>query len=96
MDLQVLNPVANVKRAKVELASRLQGLSGKTIGLYWNGKPGGKILLEYTAELLKQRYSGITFRDYVGAGGAAMRQTTREQADAIANECDALIGATAD
>lgn len=95
-NLEVLNPVADAKPEKVELAPRLTDLTGKTIGLYWNGKSGGDILLEQNAELLKQRYSGVKFRNYMGAVGSIMRHATAEQADAIARECDAVFGSTAD
>jgi len=37
-ELVVLNPVADTKTEKFELASRLTDLSGKTIGLFWNAK----------------------------------------------------------
>jgi hypothetical protein len=97
MELQVLNPVANiVKGEKTAIAPRLVSLTNKTIGLYWNGKPGGTSLLEHTTALLKQRYANIEFRNYVGMVGAAMRQMTSEQADTISKECDAVISATAD
>lgn len=95
-NLEVLNPVADAKPEKVELAPRLTDLTGKTIGLYWNGKSGGDILLEQNAELLKQRYSGVKFRNYMGAVGSIMRHATAEQADAIARECDVVFGSTAD
>ena len=97
MELHVLNPVADIETGKkTSAAPRLVSLTGKTIGLYWNGKPGGTSLLEHTTDLLKQRYANIEFRNYVGMVGAAMRQMTSEQADTIAKECDAIIGATAD
>ena len=96
IELSVLNPVAEAKREKVELAPRLTDLSGKTIGLLWNAKSGGDVLLEQNAELLKQRYSGIKFKNYLGAVGHIMRHATAEQADTISKECDAVIGSTAD
>jgi hypothetical protein len=96
MDLRVLNPVATVKRNKFNLAPRLRDLSGKTVGLYWNGKPGGDMLLKHTSDLLTPRYPGITFKDYVGAGGAAMRQSTPQQIDDITKECAAVIASTSD
>ena len=95
-ELMVLNPVAEVKRESVELAPRLNDINGKTIALYWNGKAGGDILLEHSAQLLKQRYSGVKFKNYLGVVGQVMRHATAEQAEAIAKECDALIATTAD
>ena len=96
IELSVLNPVAEAKTEKVELAPRLTDLSGKTIGLLWNAKSGGDVLLEQNAELLKQRYSGMKFKNYLGVVGQIMRSITAEQADTISKECDAVIGATAD
>ncbi|GAG61421.1 unnamed protein product, partial [marine sediment metagenome] len=49
VEMGVLNPVADTKTEKFELASRLTDLSGKTIGLFWNAKSGGDILLEQNA-----------------------------------------------
>jgi len=95
-ELRVLNPVADAKPIKVELAPRLTDLNDKTIGLYWNAKSGGDILLEQNAELLKKRYSGIKFKNYLGAVGFVVRHMPAEQADVIARECDAVIGTTSD
>lgn len=44
-----------------ELSPRVADLNGKTIGLYWNGKPNGDELLERTAELLAQKYPQAKF-----------------------------------
>ena len=96
VELRVLNPVAEAKPEKVELAPRLTDLKGKTIGLYWNAKSGGDILLEQNAELLRQRYSGIKFKNYLGAVGFVVRHATAEQADTMTRECDAVIGTSSD
>ena len=96
IELTILNPVANTKTQKADLTPRLSDLNGKTIGLFWNAKAGGDILLKESAELLEQRYSGIKFKNYLGAVGSLVRYATEEQAEAIAKECDAVIGATAD
>jgi len=98
VEIKVLNPVAGTKAESgdVELASRLAELKGKNIGLFFNQKAGGDVLLEQTARLLQQRYDGITVKNYLGAVGHIMRHATPEQADEITKECDAVIGATAD
>ncbi len=95
-ELSVLNPVADTKTEKIDLAPRLSDLSGKTIGLYWNGKSGGDVLLEQNMQLLKQRFSGLEIRNYMGAVGTGMRHATAEQVEAMVKECDAVVGATAD
>lgn len=42
--------------ASIDTAPRLNSLEGKTIGLYWNGKPGGDYFFNRLAELLQQRF----------------------------------------
>ena len=98
VEIDVLNPVAVTKAESddVELAPRLVELKGKTIGLFFNQKAGGDVLLEETGHLLQQRYDDITINNYLGAVGHIMRHATPEQADEIAGECDAVIAATAD
>ena len=55
--LEVLNPAGEVEAvAKKALAPRPGTLDGKRLGLIFNQKPGGAVLLERTAELLKERY----------------------------------------
>jgi len=61
VNLEVLNPVAEKPERKFELAPRPSNLSGKTIGLYWNAKPGGNIIRERTAQLLSQKVRGDSF-----------------------------------
>ncbi len=92
-DLSVLSPLADVKREKFELAPRLDGFNGKTIGLWANGKAGADIVLRENAELLKQRYSGIKFKYFLEP---RPRESTKEMAKKIAGECDAVIASTSD
>jgi hypothetical protein len=98
VEMHVLNPVAVTKTESgdVELAPRLTQFKGMTIGLFFNQKAGGDVLLEETAHLLQQRYDGVAFKNYLGAVGHIMRHATPEQADEITRECDAVIAATAD
>jgi len=97
VNLEVLNPVAEIsKPADVSLASRLSDLSGKTIGLFWNTKPSGDILNQYTAQLLSSRYDGITFKVYYGSEGSTYRLASASDLDTMAQECDAVIGSLAD
>ena len=100
VELTVFNPVSQeAEKTKIELSPRLSDLRGKTIGLFWNGKSGGDIMLGQIKELLNQRYGEINFKNYIGSGitgWAGGRGLTTEQADAIVKECDALIESTAD
>jgi len=98
VNLEVLNPVADKPKRKFDLAPRLSSLSGKTIGLYWNGKPGGNVIRERTAQLLSQESEGIRLKEY---RPAALSMTgdvgiSTEVLEAIVKECDAIVGTTAD
>jgi hypothetical protein len=94
-ELSIFNPVAEVRTAeKFTSATKLRDLNGKRVGLFWNGKAGGDMVLSRTAELLKQRYDGLIFKDYTGAENA--RKISPEQANTIASENDALIASTSD
>ena len=55
--LEILNPAGEAEAvAKKALALRPSTLDGKRLGLIFNQKPGGEVLLARTAELLKERY----------------------------------------
>jgi len=94
--MEVLNPVAAKPKKRHNLAPRLGDLRGKTIGLYWNAKPGGDTILERTAQLLKQKIEGIHFKEYTPVGSSATAMATTKDLDTMAKECDAVIGTTAD
>jgi hypothetical protein len=101
VSLEIVNPIARASResAKVEAfapAPRLDRLDGKTIGLFWNGKAHGGVALERIKHNLARRYGDVKFRDYYGAFGSQLRHASAEQIEAMARECDAVIGTTAD
>lgn len=94
--LELLNPVAEAVRQVIPPAPRLGDLRGKRIGLYWNIKAGGDVALARVGERLKSQYDGLTTQDYIGSVGFIMRHMTAEDADRVAQECDAVIGTTSD
>jgi hypothetical protein len=99
--LTIVNPIAipktETQRAeRYPVPPRLDTLSGKTIGLFWNGKNGGQYALERTKENLSRAFAGVKFIDYLGTMGGVMRRASEEQLDKMARECDAVIGTTAD
>ncbi len=89
--LTVLNPVARTDRPKVPSAPRPGDLNGKTVGLFWNGKSGGDLLLAHSAELVKQRFGAVKFKNY-----NPQDLKSPAQFDALAKECDAVVQATGD
>jgi hypothetical protein len=54
-DWELLVPEGTAIKEPLKLASRITTLDGKTIGLRWNGKPNGEILLDKVAQLLKEK-----------------------------------------
>ena len=99
--LTIINPVA-VQEAETAAAKsfpaapRLESFAGKVVGLFWNGKQQGQVTLENTRMLLKRRYPDVEFRDYLGTMGGVLRRASEPQLDAMARECDVVIGTSAD
>ncbi len=99
--LTIVNPVAEARRqdpatALFDPAERLETLSGKTIGLYWNGKNNGQYALAETRSRIEERFPDTKFLEYTGAEGGVLRRASDTQLDAMAAECDAVVGTTAD
>jgi len=96
--LEVLNPVADKPKRKFDLAPRLDDFSGKTIALYWNGKPCGNMIRERTAQLLSQKFKGIHLKEFAPAGVSMTGDVgiNNEVLETIAKEYNAVIGTTAD
>ena len=60
--LEVLNPAGEAEKVdKKTLAPRPASLDGKRVGLVYNQKTGGDVLLTRTAELLKERFRDVEF-----------------------------------
>ncbi len=100
-DLEVLNPVANRTKEDKKLAPRLSDLSGKTIGLCWNGKPTGDVVNQLMAKLFTSKFENIHFKEYTGSVGVRARPSyiwrlSNETIDTIVKECDAAIVSLAD
>jgi hypothetical protein len=60
----LVNPEGAVRTTALSPARRSADLRGKTIGLAWNGKPGGEEALEEIARLLREQVSGLRFIKY--------------------------------
>lgn len=91
IEWEVLNPVADYEMIKYNFASRLPDLNGKTIGLFWNGKPGGDTLLDIIRESLKKQYQNanfIPFHLHISVGADNIRK--------MAEQCNAVIAGTGD
>jgi hypothetical protein len=56
----LLNPVADAEVEQFNPAHRVPDLNGKTIGLFWNGKPNGDVFLNRLAERLTAGFDALT------------------------------------
>ena len=101
MKLQIMSPAAVRVDYETPPAPRLNNLEGKTIGLYHNMTGGADVAVERAAERLGQRYPSLKFERYGGdlrSGRPALSRANHidaEEAARIAQEVDAVIGATA-
>lgn len=95
---EVMSPSPKrMEGGKVPPAPRLDKLEGKTIGLFWNSKPGGDMALEHIGARLAERYPKATFKKYVGAVGTGARTSASDQdIEKMVSECVAVIASTAD
>jgi hypothetical protein len=95
-ELEVLNPVASIARNDTSAAARPGSLEGKTLGLFWNCKPGGNRALRTAADRLVTRHPTLQVREYIGSVGSTSRYATPADIKMIAEECDVVIGSTGD
>lgn len=55
----LMSPVADSWVEEFEAAARIPDLKGKTVGLFWNGKPNGDVFLNEVATHLRARFDGL-------------------------------------
>lgn len=85
--LEVLNPRGDIARpAYLAPNPRVMDLSGKKIGLYWNGKSGGNNLLDVLEGMLKEKYPTATIIQFRGT-----HQISDDMAADLAKEVDTFI-----
>lgn len=56
---KLVSPEASIPAASAVVNAHLEDLTGKTVVLYWNGKPNGDILLNRIGELLTENVKDI-------------------------------------
>ena len=91
--LEVLNPVAQQRGVlnALPINDRPSSLNGLTVGLLWSQTNGGDVALRRIEEMLKERFDNVQTRFY--AGGHPAPPGVLKQA---AEECDVVVGCTAD
>ncbi len=92
--LEVLNPVAQQRGTLnvMVINPRPASLSNKTVGLLWSGTHGGDVALNRAGEMLQERFTNLTVNFYTGGDYPAPPPIVKQAAE----ECDVVIGATAD
>jgi hypothetical protein len=89
----LLDPTVTRRVAAVNAAVRRDRRQGDTVGLLWNSKPNGDVLLAAVRELLDDLNQGLRFVEVSKNSSARpMDESTRE---ALA-ECHAVINAIGD
>jgi hypothetical protein len=92
--LEVLNPVAQQRGSMTarSITPRSLSLDGKTVGLVWSGTHGGDVALKRAGEMLRERFQDVSTRFYSSGGYPSPPETLKQAGE----ECDVVVGATAD
>lgn len=92
--LEVLNPIAQQRGVLTAMSinERPDTLDDKTVGLLWSGTHGGDVALRRAGEMLQERFSNVKVNFYTGGNYPAPPHIVRQAGE----ECDVVIGATAD
>ncbi len=92
--LEVLNPVAQQRGVLTAMTTnpRPATLDNLTIGLLWSGTHGGDVALNRAGDMLKEKFSNVTTKFYTGGNYPAPPHIVKQAGE----ECDVVIGATAD
>ena len=71
---------------------RPASLDNKKVGLLWSGTHGGDVALKRVGEMLQDRFEHLETRFYAGSGYPITPSLVKQAAE----ECDLVVGATAD
>jgi hypothetical protein len=92
--LEVSNPVAQQRGMMNILKTnpRPNTLDDLTIGLVWSGTHGGDLALNKAGEIIQERFSNVKINFYTGGNYPTPPPIVKQAGE----ECDVVIGATAD
>ena len=90
----VLNPTAVYRTHELKMAPRPGSLEGKVLGILWNNKSNGDILLKRFSELINERFhlAHVIMRKKPLSSSAATEDILNE----LSSKCDLVITATGD
>jgi hypothetical protein len=92
--MKVLVPVGETKKEEMKMAERPLDLRGKVLGLFWNHKPNGDLLLRNLGKALQSEFflSGLLMKEKPNAASHAPVEMLEE----IEAKCDLVLLAIAD
>ena len=92
--LEVSNPVAEQRGMMNILRTnpRPDSLDGLTVGLVWSGTHGGDLALNRAGKLIQERFNDVEINFYTGGNYPTPPPIVKQAGE----ECDVVIGATAD
>lgn len=95
---QLFSPVGSPARAVFEGAGRSADLNGITVGLLWNGKPGGEVLLDEVGRALRERFPALQTVKFWETRPATVTAYGMhpEEIRFVAASADLVIGGSAD
>ena len=92
--MEILVPVGETKTEEMEMAERPLDLHGKVLGLLWNHKPNGDLLLRDVGKALQREFSLMEIFMKEKLSGASAAPT--EMLEEIAAKCDLALLAIGD
>ena len=99
---KLVSPEATVCATSDRVNAHPDGLSGKRVVLYWNGKPNGDVFLDRLAELLPEKFEDVRIvKAWESSSATSEGDPTAEGSRATAGELarlspDIVIGAAGD
>ena len=95
---QVISPEGDTENSAFSNAARGGDFSGKKVGLFWNGKPGGNVFLEEVGEQLASRFPGVKLERFWETRPDTMTSYGNSKANLafMAEQADLVIAASSD
>jgi hypothetical protein len=94
----LLSPEGQPEQSDFQAAGRSAALAGKTIGLFWNGKPGGEVFLDEVGRQLQSRFEGARVRKIWEERADTMTSygNSEPNLEYMARSHDVVVAASAD
>jgi hypothetical protein len=94
----LMSPVGDVQVEQFKIAKRIPDFNGKTVGLFWNGKPNGDVFLNEVADALTAKFPGVKIVRMWDIKPVTRTAWGNSEEDVkfMAANADLVIGASAD